>query len=235
MGYYIEAWVMGTVLRWNTIFETDLGIAFRANCANVAFQNYIFNCRNAGLDIGSTDAEDVKPKANAMMYNWLINNGSGVAANPDHDKEIAHTFDHNIYKPAKGRPLFVYNGKQYTDIEKLRKELGQEIHGKVVTEFDPKPLGLVTFRVQGTKKDWQPVPMFGNPTTGRMDVNAGSTKMYFWNKGSFRDKQDYDWKSCGSLGKLTMRGAEDGRGFLLRLQLLGWQCCRRSQLSWRED
>ena len=101
--------------------------------------------------------------------------------------------------------LFGYNGKQYKDIDKLRKDLGQEIHGKVVTKFDPKPLGLVTFRVHGTEKPWEPVPMFGNPTTARMDVQAGCMESYFWYKGDFRDTQDYGWISAGSLCKMTLR------------------------------
>ena len=39
----------GTVLRWNTVFDNYSGIDFRANCANTAFENYIFNNRPEGL------------------------------------------------------------------------------------------------------------------------------------------------------------------------------------------
>ena len=38
IGYYIEAWALGTVLRWNTIFETDNGITFRGNCITWPFR-----------------------------------------------------------------------------------------------------------------------------------------------------------------------------------------------------
>ena len=38
IGYYIEAWALGTVLRWNTIFETDNGITFRGNCVTWPFR-----------------------------------------------------------------------------------------------------------------------------------------------------------------------------------------------------
>ena len=196
----------------------------------MAFQNYIFNCRRLGLEISSADAADVEPKATSMMYNWLINNESGVQTNPDTDKEIANSFDHNTYKLTKNGYLFGYNGKQYKDIDKLRKDLGQEIHGKVVTKFDPKPLGLVTFRVHGTKKPWEPVPMFGNPTTARMDVQAGCLESYFWYKGNFRDTQDYGWINAGSLGKLTLRGVNEARGFLRTESL--WYGNLPGEIAW---
>ena len=104
-GFYIEAGVLGTVLRWNSIFEVDSGITFRANCANVAFQNYVFNCRGAGLNIGSPDQEDAEPRANGMAYNWIIDNGVGAGTGADRDKEIANSFDHNTYKLPAGRTL----------------------------------------------------------------------------------------------------------------------------------
>ncbi len=33
-----------------------------------------------------------------MMYNWVIDNGTGSTFGPDRLKEPAHTFDHNVYK-----------------------------------------------------------------------------------------------------------------------------------------
>ena len=216
-GFYIEAGILGTVLRWNTVFETDSGITFRANCANVAFQNYVFNCRGRGLNIGSPDQEDVDPKANAMMYNWLIDNGSGAGTDPNRDKEIASVFDHNTYKLAKDSPLFIYGGKVYMDIEELRKDLGQEIHGKIVTDFDPKPLGLVTFRVQGTKNDWKPVPMLGNPTTARMDVKINWPEVYFWSRGNFRDVQPYGWRGAPGVKGFGGHTLENSNGFLRQI------------------
>jgi len=216
-GFYIEAGILGTVLRWNTIFETDSGITFRANCANVAFQNYVFNCRGGGLNISSPDQEDVEPKANTMMYNWLIDNGAGAGTDPDRDKEIANVFDHNTYKLAKESPLFVYSGKRYVDIEELRKDLGQEIHGKVVDTFDPKPLGLVTFRVQGTKNDWKPVPMFGNPTTARTDVRVNWPELYFWYRGNFRDAQAYGWQSAPNVKGMGGQTLPNSSGFLRQI------------------
>ena len=49
--------------------------------------------------------------------------------------------------PTNKAVILQYGNKQYKDLPSLRAEVGQEIHGKVVTEFDPTPLGLVTFRV----------------------------------------------------------------------------------------
>ena len=76
------AGVYGTVLRWNTVFENGSGIVFRANNANTAFENYSFNNRGSGLSIGSPDQEYPEPSADLMMFNWVINNGSGAGTGP---------------------------------------------------------------------------------------------------------------------------------------------------------
>jgi hypothetical protein len=211
-GFYIEAGVLGTVLRWNTVFENDNGITFRANCANVAFENYVFSNRGSGLNIGSPDQEDVVPKANAMMYNWVIDNGVGAGTGPDRDKQIAHAFDHNTYMLPKDGVLFQFEGKQYKDLESLRADLGQEIHGTLVREFEPGSLGLVTFRVPGTQKPWEPVPMFGNPSCNRTDVKVNWPEVYFWQRGSFRGVEPYGWGAAPGvkgMGGMT-RGTTNG-------------------------
>ncbi len=168
-GFYIEAGVYGTVLRWNTVFDNDDGIVFRGNNANTAFENYVFNNRREGLAMSTPDQEDTEPKANKMSHNWIINNGVGATTGPDVNGEIANTFDHNTYLLAPGSLLFQYGPKQYKDIAAIRADLGQEIHGKIVDKFDPAPLGLVTFRVNGTLKHWEPIPMFGNPSAKRSE------------------------------------------------------------------
>ena len=56
-GFYIEAGAIGTVLRWNTVFDTGSGICFRDNFANVAFENYIFR-NHGGLSIGTCEEDD---------------------------------------------------------------------------------------------------------------------------------------------------------------------------------
>ena len=366
-GYYIEAGVYGTILRWNTVFDSGSGITFRENFGNNAFENYVFRTGRA-LAIASCD-QDNRPKSNVMMYNWIIDNGMGAAFGPDLSNEPAHVFDHNIYKfqnwpdvdlrgrkptvtavdknvnvemtldnwphtklrglfwarwtgamriqkdglhklyvkihELNGSRLFVdgkqvvgsgetmvpsntrekeyplqlqagdheitlefyqgvtdnlwkscifswqppggpktvvpesvlfhkepgavapqpglkaefydiqgeripvdpttkavilqFGNKQYKDLPSLRAELGLEIHGKVVTEFNPATLGLVTFRVQDTKKNWEPVPMIGNPLPERFDVVAGYSA-YFWKRGSFRGMEDFDWHSAAGCG-----------------------------------
>jgi hypothetical protein len=100
------------------------------------------------------------------------------------------------------------------DLQTLRSELGLETHGKVVTEFDPAPLGLVTFRVHGTKKPWEVIPMLGNPLMSRTDIIGSSdSDPYFWKKGTFRGVEDYGWAGDGSgYGCFTQRG--DGTGFM---------------------
>ncbi len=196
-GFYIEAGVFGSVLRWNTVFDNYSGIDFRANCANTAFENYIFNNRAEGLGIGTPDQEDIEPKGDHMSHNWVIDNGTGVATGPDRHGEIATSFDHNVYKLPAGSVLFQYGDKQYKDIAALRTELGQEIHGQVVDKFDPTPLGLVTFRVNGTRKPWEPIPMFGNPFAKRSDVIRNSFDLYFWKKGTFEDDYPDKWRCDG--------------------------------------
>ena len=95
-GFYIEAGVRGTVLQWNTVFDCGHGVGFRENWANVAFENYFFH-NKGGVGIGTCDASR-GVKADAVMYNWLIDNGMGSAFGPNAAKEPAQIFDHNIYK-----------------------------------------------------------------------------------------------------------------------------------------
>ncbi len=391
-GFYIEASVKGTVLQWNTVFDSGSGIGFRQNWANVAYENYIFRNRG-GIGVGSCDSA-IPVKADAVMYNWLIDNGRGAAFGPDFPrKEPAQIFDHNTYKfldwpdadlkgkrpliariekninvpypggcpvrngvcewpgtnlhkdfgivwtgvikiekdgeykfysaadngsrlfiddnlvvnnggshgierendgqvalkagnhafkadyyfyggvPAcvvswtpvggpnavipesvffhqdsaggellpglkaeyfdiaganmpfdQSRPVILqYGDKQYMDLASLRAEVGQEMHGKVVAEFDPAPIGLVTFRVPGSKKSWKPVPMIGNPAMVRQDAfQSGLDTPYFWKKGSFQGVEPYGWRGAGNgwngegcgFSSVT-RG--DGTGFLRSL------------------
>lgn len=363
-GFYIEAGVYGTILRWNTIFDSGSGITFRENFGNNAFENYLYHT-GRGLAIATCD-QDNRPKSNAMMYNWVIDNGMGAAFGPDLSNEPAHVLDHNVYKfqnwpdvdlggrkptasridktvnvgmisdcwpgtslrsqflarwtgvlkvqkdgeyglyvnthelngarlsvdgkliacqgeakvapsskekeyrlalkpgdheivlefyhsmmdnlwkscifswqpPAEAKAvvpenalfhrepgagdlqpglkaeifdiqdvptpvdptnkavILQYGNKQYKDLASLRAEVGQEMHGKVVTEFDPSTLGLVTFRVNGAKKSWKPVPMIGNPLPERFDV-VNAYCGYFWKKGSFRGVEEGPWYSAG--------------------------------------
>ena len=95
-GFYIEAGVQGTVLQWNTVFDSGSGIGFRQNWGNVAFENYFFRNRR-GIGIGTCDS-CTPVKADAVMYNWLIDNGVGSAFGPSLSKEPAQIFDHNVYK-----------------------------------------------------------------------------------------------------------------------------------------
>ena len=121
----------------------------------------------------------------------------------------------------QSKPVILqFGGKQYMDLQKLRSELGLEMHGKVVTEFDPTPLGLVTFRVHDTKKSWEPVPMFGNPNTERNDVPQGNEDHpYFWAKGTFQGIEDYGWHSVDVSYCTSSHG--DDTGFLRQLRVPG--------------
>ena len=389
-GFYIEASVKGTVLQWNTVFDSGSGIGFRQNWGNVAYDNYFFRNRR-GVSIGSCDSA-IPVKADAVMYNWLIDNGVGSCFGPSPSKDPAQIFDHNVYKfldwpdadlkdkkplltriekninvpypggcpvrngvnewpgtnlhkdfgirwtgaikidkdgeykfygnadngsrvfiddklvvnnagmhgtervndglvslkaghhqfkadyyfdcgvPAcvvsweppggakavipesvffhkdsagaelqpglkadyfdiagaampfdQSRPVILqYGDKQYMDMAPLRAEVGQEIHGKVVTEFDPTPIGLVTFRVPGTRKSWKPVPMIGNPAMDRQDAfQSGLDCPYCWKKGSFKGVEPYGWRGAGNGWNGEGCGfssvTRDGTGFLRSL------------------
>ena len=218
-GFYIEASVTGATLRWNCAFNNGAGIVFRQNWANTAFENYTFHNRREGLAIGSCD-QDGLPKANAMMYNWVIDNGTGSTFGPDRLKEPAHTFDHNVYKVPAGGVILQFGSKQFKDLATLRAETGEEMHGQVVKQFDPAPLGLVTFRVHDTQESWKPVPMFGNPNTERNDVlNGTETDPYFWKKGSFRGDEPFGWHSVDCSYCTISR--DDDSGFVRQLRVPG--------------
>ena len=192
-GFYIEADAHGTVLQWNTVFENGNGIVFRQNAANTILENYVFNNRRGGLAIASCDVPGIR--ANTMMYNSVVGNGGGASFAPDSSKAPAHVFDHNVY--CRNRNLFQFGGKQYKDIQSVRDNVGVEMHGREVADFDPAPLGLVTFRVHDTKESWKPVPMFGNPVAGRNDVQKDDR--YFWGKGTFLRAEPFGWRGFGSL------------------------------------
>ena len=95
-GFYIEACVRGTVLQWNTVYDSGSGIGFRQNWANIAFENYFFH--NSGASASASCDVRLPVKADCVMYNWLIDNGMGSSFGPNLSKEPAQIFDHNIYK-----------------------------------------------------------------------------------------------------------------------------------------
>jgi len=193
-GFYIEAGAYAAALRWNCCFDNASGITFRQNCMNSAVENYVFRNRLAGLAISSTDAIQPRPVGNTMMYNWVIDNQQGVSTGPDRDGEMAQAFDHNSYRVPQGGVLFSFGSKQYLSLETLRAEVGEEMHGKVAEDFDPAQLGLVTFRVAGTKREWEPVPMFGNPDCTRGDVLSNYPETYFWRRGTFEEEKPDGWR-----------------------------------------
>jgi parallel beta-helix repeat protein len=196
---YIEAGAQSTSLYWNTVFDCNgAGIFMRANSSNTAFENYVFG-NHSGQGSGITISWCCGGCANMMMRNWVIDNdGAGAVLselqttkfappdpsrpegtvqvfkfNPDPPKSTPHVLDHNVYKLRPDSVLLRYEGKSYKDLASVRSELGQEMHGEVVTEFNPAPLGLVTFRVPGTKSLGSQCRCSGTPT-----VRAGL--LYRW-------------------------------------------------------
>ena len=103
-GFYIEAGVYGTVLRWNTVFENGAGIVFRANNANTAFENYsLQQPRRRACDADRPMRKTSSPRPTRCRTTGSINNGSGASTGPDRQGEIANTFDHNTYQLPPGK------------------------------------------------------------------------------------------------------------------------------------
>ena len=142
--------------------------------------------------------------------------GRGAGFGPDSLKMPANVFDHNVY--CRNRNLFQFGGKQCKDIQSVRDNVGVEMHGEEVKDFDPTPLGLVTFRVHDTKNSWKPVPMFGNPGTRRVDIQD-DYDVYFWKRGTFLRPEPggWGWDRFGGIGGRTRANAN---GFVR--QLASW-------------
>ena len=58
---------------WNTVFDSSSGIVTRWNQTNTVLENYVFNNRREGLNIGTIDADN--GRASMIMRNWVIDNG----------------------------------------------------------------------------------------------------------------------------------------------------------------
>ena len=193
MGFYIEAGANGSLLRWNTVMDNEDGIVFRQNATNMAVENYVVNNSRFAISMGSCDSKFPVCTANSFIGNWVIDNGLGVEVGPDLKGKLAHVFDHNIYRvPEKGQ-LFRFGSTGFTDIVKLRAELGQEFNGQVVTDFDPASIGLATFRLDGTTQSWRPIPMIANPTLERNDLMFNAPNPYFWQRGTFEKTIASGW------------------------------------------
>ena len=186
-GFYIEAGLVGNVLRWNHCFEDWGGIVLRQNYMNVVAENYLHDNTGVGMALSTPNADNTF--GNYFGDNVVANNPTGFGTGASAQKSIANSFDRNTYVLPKDGRVAQYDDKQFKTLKELQAGLGEEMHGKVVQKFDPASLGLVSFRVFGTDKDWQPVQMYGNPNMERFDVlqEQGLVAPYFWGKGTFRE------------------------------------------------
>ena len=193
-GFYIEAGLVGNVLRWNNCFENANGITFRQNYMNVAVENWVHHNKNAGLVVGSTAADNVL--GNYLGDNAIVSNRVGIATGGGPDKTRMNAFDRNLFVVPAGGFAVQYDDQQFATVAEARAALGIEAAGRQVETFDPAGLGLVSFRVFGTQKDHEPVQMFANPDMSRWDLlqEQGLTAPHFWNKGTFRESQTSGWK-----------------------------------------
>ena len=214
-GFYIEAGSVGTVLRWNHCFENWGGIMLRQNYMNVACENYLHDNTGVGMGI-STPAGD-NNIANYFGDNVIVNNPTGIGTGVSADKTIANTFDRNTYVLPKGGRVMQIDDKQFKTIKDVRTGVGEEMHGKVVEKFDPASLGLVSFRVFGTDKDWEPVQMYGNPGMERYDVLKSFNAPYFWSKGTFRESSVFGWTCVGISDNGTPSTIQGTNGFIRHL------------------
>lgn len=214
-GFYIEAGAVGNVLRWNHCFEDWGGIVLRQNYMNVAAENYVHDNTGVGMAVSTPDGDN--NIANYFGDNVIANNPTGIGTGASADKTIANSFDRNTYVLAKDGRVMQFDNKQLKSVKEVRSMLGEETHGKVVDKFDPASLGLVSFRVFGTEKDWEPVQMYGNPGMERFDVLESFSAPYFWGRGTFRESSPFGW-TCTSVSDnglpVTIPGTD---GFLRHL------------------
>jgi beta-galactosidase len=196
-GFYIEAGLVGNVLRWNHCFDNWGGIVLRQNYMNAACENYVHDNAGVGMAVSTPNADNTF--GNHFGDNVIANNPAGIATGRSAEKTLANSFDRNTYVVPKDGRLVQYDDKQFKTIKELREGLGAEMNGKVVDRFDPASLGLASFRVFGTEKDWQPVAMYGNPGMERFDIlqEQGLTAPYFWGKGTFRESSAFGWVGAG--------------------------------------
>ncbi|NQU75405.1 MAG: right-handed parallel beta-helix repeat-containing protein, partial [Planctomycetes bacterium] len=184
-GIWVEQTQNANVVAYNTCFENGTGIGVRANSFNLFLGNYLFNNRGAGLWFLN---EERYPPMTAQRAegNWLVNNGQGIAAaNPTALGWNAESLDRNFYDMPEGSELVKWGQKIYTDLETLRKETGQEIHGKTGSVGEDE-IHLIKFRVPHTSTPEMLVPMVANPTLLRGAISQASdhaTRPYFWRQG----------------------------------------------------
>ena len=164
------------------------GIGFRENWANVAYENYFLRNHRA-VGVGSCDSF-IPVRVNTVAYNWMIDNDAGCFG-PNTARARPVVRPQCLQVPQAGGQgrcagHLQVRKQAVSQPAELRREVGQEIHGKVIERFDPAPLGLVTFRIPGATKAWEAVPMIGNPTAQRVDaLQAGRDCPYFWRRGQF--------------------------------------------------
>ena len=197
-GFYIEAGQAGNLLRWNNCFEDWGGIVLRQNLMNSVCENYLHDNHGVGMALSTPNGDNTF--GNHYGDNWVINNRVGVGTGASANKTLANAFDRNIYLVPKGGLLMQYDDKQFKTVEEVRAALGAEMNGKQVDKFDPATLGLVSFRVFGTEKEWEPVQMFGNPGMERWDITQDADHgagPYFWRRGTFRESSAFGWGSAG--------------------------------------
>ena len=75
-GFYIEAGLVGNVLRWNTCFENWGGITLRQNYMNSVCENYLHDNTGVGMALSTPNADNTF--GNHFGDNWVINNRVGV-------------------------------------------------------------------------------------------------------------------------------------------------------------
>ncbi|NQU75211.1 MAG: right-handed parallel beta-helix repeat-containing protein, partial [Planctomycetes bacterium] len=184
-GIYVEQSQNANVLAYNTCFENGSGIGVRNNIFNLILGNYLFRNRSSAIWFGTP--ERYPPMvAQRVEGNWLVDNGAGILVeDPAPLGWNIASLDRNVYSVPKGGRLVQWGGKGYTELETLRKDTGQEIHGRV-GEFTEDEIQLVKFRVPHSSTPDLLVPMVANPTLVRASpsgVSGYANRPYFWRQG----------------------------------------------------
>jgi hypothetical protein len=196
IGFYIEAPAVGNVIQWNTTFKNNGGIWLRQNWMNVVAENFCEE-NGMGLVLASADQDIPDVAHNTFSHNWLKGNRAGISVGPDPSSKTQNRnyAQRNVYEiPADG---FAANwaNKNYKTLKDLRDAAGQETLG-TEARINQDELDLAYVRVDDMDTSHEQIPLFANPSCGRMDTWRDFAP-YWWRCGDAEGTDSY-WNEWGN-------------------------------------
>jgi len=193
-GFYIECPAFQNVVMNNVCFHNANGIYLRQNMHNIVSENYVIG-GGSGVVLACTENAHYRMRNNLVAGNWLRDVRVGVSAGsaPYGAPQNLNLTDRNVFDPSVAT-VAVWAGTPFKTLKDFRAATGNETHGRVAP-IDEQELGLVSFRVAESSRPWEPVKMFGNPTTQRQNWGAITDEPYFWHYGTADGDEDQLWRS----------------------------------------